>query len=532
MHKMWLLLKVQIMDMIGLNRMVKSHKHGKGKLAAWLGLVLLIVLVLPFSVGTYMYLIAYGLNMLGQIALFPAVALGVAFMTTLVTTVYKVNGTLFRFKDYDMVMALPVKESAVVGSRVLMLYMMNILFTLLIMVPAGAIYAWFVRPDARFYIYYILTLLCAPLVPVVIGSFLGALVSQISSRFRGARIIQIILLLAVTLLPMSLAFFVQGDEVQMQNALTNLGGMLSSMIQRIYPLAPIYTAAVAKYDVGALLQFLAISLGLFAGFSWLVGVFFKSINTRLNAVHTRRNFVLRAQVSRGAFKALFIRECKRYFASTIYLFNTAIGPIMALIAAIALLIGGTDALSNFARIPELGRYAAPMLTLVLCFTATMTNVTGSSISLEGKWMWILKSIPQPPMTILHAKLLLNLVVTVPALIVAGALISIAMPMTALDLLAIFTLPSVCAAFVALLGLLFNLKWHRFDWANETSVVKRGAGASIPLLIAMLPIMGAFALVATHPDIPVIWLALAVYGMADILLYIALQRRGVKLFEAL
>ena len=53
----------------------------------------------------------------------------------------KTNGVLFGFKDYDLVMSLPVPTSSVVLSRIASLYAMSLLFGVLVMVPAFAVYA-------------------------------------------------------------------------------------------------------------------------------------------------------------------------------------------------------------------------------------------------------------------------------------------------------------------------------------------------------------------------------------------------------
>lgn len=70
------------------------------------------------------------------------------------TTINKASGVLFSYKDYDLVMSLPVKTSHVVASRILQLYVLNLFFTLMAMLPAGAVYAIKVNPGALFYLFF------------------------------------------------------------------------------------------------------------------------------------------------------------------------------------------------------------------------------------------------------------------------------------------------------------------------------------------------------------------------------------------
>ena len=73
---------------------------------------------------------------------------------------------LFGFKDYDLVMSLPVPTSSVVLSRIASLYAMSLLFGVLVMVPAFAVYASAAGVSAVGVACMALSIVLAPLLPL------------------------------------------------------------------------------------------------------------------------------------------------------------------------------------------------------------------------------------------------------------------------------------------------------------------------------------------------------------------------------
>ena len=77
-----------------------------------------------------------------------------------------------------------IRDSTVATARVLKIYGMNLLFTLLILVPGGAAYGILARPAPAFYISYALCALASPMIPAVAASLLGALVALAGASLK------------------------------------------------------------------------------------------------------------------------------------------------------------------------------------------------------------------------------------------------------------------------------------------------------------------------------------------------------------
>lgn len=110
MRNTWLLLRIQLSAILGFNKIfhLKDRKERRKKLAARIAIGLCILLLLP-SIGVYAFLMGMGMNELGQIGLFPGMILAVSCIMTLISSVSLANGTLFAYRDYDLIASLPVK---------------------------------------------------------------------------------------------------------------------------------------------------------------------------------------------------------------------------------------------------------------------------------------------------------------------------------------------------------------------------------------------------------------------------------------
>ena len=133
-----LLLKIQLLGLFGINKALHANA---AKAKRTLALAALVVVAVVAVAVTYSVGVAEGMAQLGMVEAIPLVAVLVGAVAGAVAAFLKTNGVLFAFKDYDLVMSLPVPTLSVVLSRIASLYAMSVVFGLLVMVPAFAVYA-------------------------------------------------------------------------------------------------------------------------------------------------------------------------------------------------------------------------------------------------------------------------------------------------------------------------------------------------------------------------------------------------------
>lgn len=494
-------------------------------------LITLLFLILLSGVSfSYSYLIGTSLKMIGMLPLLPELMMAVTCIITIITTIYKVKGTLFGFKDYDITMSLPVKTDTVVASRLMLLYAINLIFVLIVMLPADIVYGILANASPAFYILSLLSLFFIPLVPMVVAAVIGTVIAAAAARFKHSNLVNIVILFATLIGIMAFSFKIQDS----QEMLGEMSTVLTKQVDGLYPLAGMYKAAVCEYDLLSFLIFIMVSVLAFALFSKLVGILFKSLNSYMSASRAKSNYRLGQLEQTSPFKALFRKELKRYFNSPLYVMNTAVGIVMMTIGAIATIFLKPETIARLLEIPQAGSYIGTYAPIAIAMCVALTDITASSVSLEGKNLWILKSSPVSMKTIFNSKIAVNLLMTLPAIFLDGIIITLGLKLELTELVILWVMPGVYAFFISISGLLINLKLPNLNWTTEITVIKQSAAVLVVMLVgliaAAIPVLLIIALSLNAVVVNAI--TSAVLAVVSFLLYHYLNTRGAKLFSSL
>lgn len=486
MSKWKQLLKVSMLNSFGINQALHSKdRKERAKLAGFGVLFGFVALSMLFIFFFYSYSLAYSLEqMQASLRILPAIMMALCCAISLVTTIFKTNGLLFAFHDYDILMAMPIKTSTIVASRIFMLYGTNLFFNAMVMIPAIAVYCIKVQPSFLFYPVFLLTLLAIPLVPIVAATFIGIMVSLIASRFRHSSVVSVAVTMLLLLGCMALSF-------QTETLLSDLGNIsitIMASVNRIYPLTELFTQAVCDQNLLSLLLFAGVSGLLFFLYCLLVGSQFKKINTILTSRKSSSHYQVQYLKVSTPLCALYRKEWKRYLSCSIYFINTVFGAVLMIVACVLLLIFDPNTLVQQIPGVDLLPLLKSIVPFAFCLLVGMSCSSCSSISLEGNSLWIIKSMPVSATAIFLSKAAVNLTFLLPSIAVSTVLMSIALHLDVWQTLALFFLPAAYSLFISLFGLLANLFFPNFTWKAEVNVVKQSVPVLICLLVGML---GAF-----------------------------------------
>ncbi len=489
--------------------------------------VIMVAVVTSFSL-----LIGMGLKTVNMLHLLPALMMTAASVMAMVTTIYKANGMLFGFKDYDVVMSLPIKTSTIITSRLCILYVMNALFCMLLMVPSAVVYAILASPPLAFWPIFIVCLLLVPFVPVIIATIIGSFISWLSSHFKRKNGVNVVFTIIILLLWM--AFCMNMNQLADQFVLN--GEQVIGTISRIYPLVGFYTNAIHNFDMGAFAIYTLVSIGAFVIFVLVVSKFFKQMNASLTANRTTSDYKMQELKTSSPQKALFQKEMKRFSSSSTYVMNTGIGLVLLTIVSVLALVLGPQkivALAGFDD-PDVSSYIMDRLTvvapIVMSFFMTMTCPSASSISLEGKSLWIVKSLPVSTEDVLKAKLNVNIVLVVVAILINATLINILLKPSLLLAVLLYVTPIIYGLFTAVFGMVLNLASPKFDWDTELTVIKRGMPPLVVTLVGMA-ITIVPAVLALFFGAIVLYIVTAVLAVLAALLYRNIITKGVEKFDS-
>lgn len=465
--------------------------------------------------------------MLGYGAVYFAMAAIMSFCLMFIGSVFTSKAQLYEAKDNDLLLSMPIKPGEVLLSRMLTLLLIDLGLGLVVSGPAIFAWAQVVGFDLAWFIPCLIVLIVLlPLFTLLVAALFGWLLHLVSARVRNQSLLTVGLSLAFLAV-----YFV---------AISRMNIWLTEIVKDPSPLVgalsgfapPIWIGrACAEGNLPAL-GGLVLGTAALALLGWIL---------------LSRGFLHAATDNRGAAKikyvekrvnavspdrALLRRELKHLGSSPAYIMNCALGAIMAPVAAVFLIVK-RDSFLPLLAMPGLGEYLPLMMLLGLCFLSAMCTLTGPSISIEGKSMWLLKSLPVTPRQALSAKLRMHLLVGLPPMLLCSVIFIVLLRPEPLTAVCCFLLPAACMLFVGLFGLFENLRHPNFDWVNETQAVKTGMSMFAVIFGTMALVMLPIPVVLIWGDrIPVSLLApgfLALVLLLDLLLWRWLRTRGEKRF---
>ena len=527
MKKLLYLLRVDALGVLGINRLrhsadraAKRKAGGALALAAFAGICVFGTALLYFYMMTSMF------AALGMPELILGIAAVAGAVVTVITSVVSAPNILFSFRDFDQVLSLPIPVRTVAFSRLIKLALRNLLFLSIVLIPAGIAYGAHAAVDGGFVLRFVLLVLLAPLLPITVAAVLGTLIARVSSAFRRTNGVRIVLSLAFVLAVMALSFNMQ----PMIENFETVGVQLAESLYGIYPPAR-WFAEAALGNGASLALFALVNVLPFVAFAWLAARFMRPLHALLTAGggKKREAGAVRAASMRHA---LFLREVRRYFASTIYVTNTAIGPILLLAAGIALQFVDMEGMTA-----EMGLAASALMAMIPYLAAWMlgmSTTTAASISLEGKGIDQLKVLPVSADAVFSAKLKLQFAISLPAQAIAATLFTIALHPTLKEAVVLYVLPAAFAVFSGLAGLWLNLLHPKFDWKSETEVVKQGLPMFVTvfgsMLLAGVPLV--LTLIGAADATLIAAVATVLSAAGSVLLWKQLSDKGARRFAAL
>ena len=487
--------KIQLKSLFGINEVRYTKDKKKKQNFALLSVAYVLVILMGMG---YVGGLAYGYHYLGLGNIVPMYLYTLLSILMLVLSFFKAGSVLFSMKSYDIMVSLPVTKSAILISRFVTMYVTNLLFALIVMLPGLGIHIWFSKPGISFYLISLIAVLFAPLLPLTISSVLGALIKGISSRMKKKSMAETIITITFAIVIMvgtfSISNSVSNPDTLDLEALKEMIDTLTTALGTLFPPALWYHLALQGSFLHLLLLLGAPAL-IFVIFVWALSKKFLEICTGLNATYAKNDYKVEELKAEHILLALFKKERKLYFSSSLYVTNSGIGYIIAVLLASAIGFGGVEALLNvFTETGEIADIAMllPLINKLLPFVVSMPlcmmSASACAISMEGKCFWQLQVLPIRAKDVYLAKLLWNLAVAAPFYVISIVLVLIGAKPSLADALHYILLPLVLLVFCIVFGLAANLWFPNFTWENEVQVVKQGASVLVAMLGGMIAVI--------------------------------------------
>ncbi|WP_294579082.1 hypothetical protein [uncultured Thomasclavelia sp.] len=515
----------------------KQKKVSKLKIVLFSLLFLYVAIILTAAFGYLFYLVLDPFTAIGYEWLFFALMAVVIIVFCFVGSVFTTQQEIYGAKDNELLLSMPIKTRDILLSRILVVLILNYIYEALIALPGIVVYYWNRPFDIFQFLIFLIVMLTLPLFVLALTCVFGWLLAMVLKKINNKTVITLILSLAFLGIYFYLVNRIPGYLVTLAASGQTIGEIISSKLFPIYHLA----IAICQNNLISLLIYLLCAIIPFVIVVNLLSHNFIKLTTTKTGSKKEKLKISDIKTNK-AKKALFIRELRHYGSNPMVILNTGLGIAFTVFLAGALLVKGHEFLLLFDEIPVeltymLNEWLVAILCLVVICCSCFNTISSSLISLEGNRLWIIKSLPISSKDILDSKLLLHLVLCLPAGILFSLVAVIVFSLNVIDALLVLLVPVVFTVFEAVYGLLVNLWKPKFDWVNETVVVKQSLAVTIAIFgsmaIAVLIVIGYVLIFSKFIDISLYtYIIFGLFVILDIYGYYLLNTWGIKRFEQL
>ena len=214
--------------------------------------------------------------------------------------------------------------------------------------------------------------------------------------------------------------------------------------------------------------------------------------------------------------------------------NCCVGALLLTMLVISMVLLGGDSINKIMESTAIVDLVQKFTPFLIGAAVLLNSTTQCSISIEGKTISILKSLPISPNKIFLSKILTNFTVFVPMIFINGTIIAVYFKFSFIKYLLTLFIPLLYGLFISLFGLIINLHFPMFDFDSEAKVIKQSVSVVITLMCGViLGVLPLVLLVSKNLNISIFTIIIIiVLSIIDIIMIIYLKTRGNKIYNEL
>lgn len=530
-----LLLKKQLTEIFR-NYFYDPKKNTARSKAGIIGYIILFIAIMAGLLGgmfTYLSMILCApLSAAGMDWLYFALMGLLSVLLGVFGSVFNTYSCLYLSKDNDLLLSMPIPVNVIMASRLLTVYLMGLMYSIVVILPAVIVYWVTATVSAGVILGGLLLILLISVFVLTLSCALGWVVAKISLKLKNKSFITVVISLAFI---GGYYFLYFKAQTLIQDLLANAAVYGEKIKGAAYPLY--LFGRVGAGDAFAMLIVSAVVMALF-GLMWaLISHSFLKIAT--SSGNTAKKVYKETAVKQKSIAlALLSKEFGRFTSSPNYMLNCGLGILLLPIAGVMLLWKGSDVISVLNEVFGARAGCVPvLLCAVVCMLASMNDMAAPSVSLEGKSLWLMQSLPVTTWQVLRGKLGMQLILTEIPVLFCIICIAFIYPFNTLELILTALVPMLYVLLSALFGLFLGLKMPNLNWTSEITPIKQSVG----VMIALFSGFGYTVLLCACYMLLNGWKLgfvgyMSVFGAVTLtlcaLLYFWLKKRGCKLFAEL
>ncbi len=439
-----------------------------------------------------------------------------------------------KHSDENMLLSLPFNKKQIILAKIIYYLSFDLIIISALLLPSYIIYYVVVDGTSLLLVFrgiYIIVL--ATMFSTGTAGLISVFFTRVTKRFKHSNIIKsslsVLLMLIFVIFYAFFAFISQDVEK-------------AGSIYELYPIQLI-SGFVENGNLNSFIILSIICIGILA-----ISVFVRSIyiGKSLNTYRAKKKELIYKEKS--VKNSLFKRELTKYLSIPIYVSNTIFGPLFVILLAVIIMIIGKDYFINMLDailsvgyesgttpvllLDNINKYFDIGLIVIFGLLLSTAPTTSSSISLEGKELWILKAHPVSYKDVFLSKIFVNIVVNIIPLIIASAFLLARIDIK--TIIFIIIIPFLICSMSSMVGLYINLLYPKLEWESEMEVVKQGFAVVVTMIVDAIMIFIPISLLFLFPYSIIINLILLtfVYLILNIVWFIVLYTKGKKLYNKL
>ncbi len=475
MNKIIRLIYVNLVESLNINMINESKRIG-AKDSSEIKLVITAVLGILFGVILYKFYDLAGAFLVNKYYIL-VIAFIVSTLTVFFSNLVSVEDTLFRGNDVELLYSFPLTKGQIVLSKLFNIYLRNLFFICIINIPAILSFASYLKVTDLVGLLYFLFSLTIPFIPIVITSLLSYGNAYMKAR-RDHKLLFGLVRVAVFALFIAIIYGAIGTVKF--TAIDAYMSELFNKLSRFYPFINMFRYSLV--DSNPFYIYLGLILPIYILYVFIVFLannYIKLISI-LKGVNVKNQFTMGDVKNNGKLLGMIKKEIITIFYDKPYFMHTIGMEIIGTIVVLGICI--VNPLARLKNVEHIVYYYNTFMPSIIACLSSLCCTTISSLSLEKDNLAMLKSMPLRFGNILFYKVLTNIVICLPFLLVNLLLISIFMETEAIVILISFIYAFFTILFVSILGITLDFVFIDNKEKDRNVIIKQRLITFIPLIV--------------------------------------------------
>ena len=453
-----------------LNTLPINDLCGNNKQKRYIAVLFIVMIVyMAINIGSFSVTTTINLMHAELVEYVYASLLSLTSIVLITLLLFTLNALLFEGNDYEMLQSLPVSQRDIIASKLLIVYIFSFCFACVMMLPGMVVHVLSTHAYIQF-VFGIVSLVFVPVMPIGIAIIFGVGILYVASFAKHTTVLKILLSV--------LLFIGLMIGIYLLQSVDGLSTVMGLQMLRIYPPSLIFLKSNILY---ACMSFV-VSMLIFYMLTWKYEVLHK-LSTKHRVIYHDATFK-----HHSVFHALYQKELKRFFGSYLAVINQGFGVIMLVTGSVLLVLVPPTILFSMLKVSQIPVNVVDYIPLVIAGMLAFTFPSASSLSLEGKNLWIIQTAPIKMKDIIFNKISVTLSLHLIGYVCAIIAVFLRFSLSVEQMITVLLIPLAYSIFTAILGFALDYRFANYSWDNEVVPIKQNLQVGLTMLVSLFMVV--------------------------------------------